>query len=271
MKFILNKTQNIFHNKEKVKSLSEFVEAIDKAEDLIDDDGITDVWFRGNSQISYKLVPNQFRTPCKYSPEDESSSLTQFIHKAKAFINGGREHSSMWDWIIAAQHYGMSTRLLDWSEGALIALFFSIENKESRSPCVWVLNPFKLNELSTGKELIYYTDKITRDGDDKQILAKYKLGSKFLPKHPIAIFPPYIDARLKSQKGCFTIHGKNKLAIHELNKTSKVPFLVRIDINPNSIKRIRWQLSVIGINTSDIYPDLPGLAQQQMWKKSVFE
>jgi hypothetical protein len=72
--------------------------------------------------------------------------------------------------------------------------------------------------------------------------------------------------RLRAQKGCFTLHGKNKNSIHALSHKAKNPFLVRIDISKTAIRRIRWQLNVIGINTSDIFPDLSGLAREKMWR-----
>ena len=266
MTFKLNKNGNYFVLDSKVNHLSEFIAAVDKAEDLLDKEATADVWFRGHSQQSFKLIPSIFRNTNRYEPTYEYSEITQFIHKARAFTNGEKEHDNMWDWLITAQHHGMSTRLLDWSEGALIALYFSIENPNSISPCVWVLNPYRLNFESRGREIIYHTDNVTKDDEDTQTLDEYKVGSSALPTTPIAITPPYIDIRLKAQKGCFTLHGKNKTSIHSLSKNAEKPFLARIDISKSAINRIRWQLDVIGINTSDIYPDLSGLAKEIMWQ-----
>jgi hypothetical protein len=97
MTFKLNKTRNYYVSKSKIKNLSEFVEAVDKAETLIDDNESADVWFRGHAKTSYKLIPSIFRNNSSYNPSNESDEVTQFIHKARAFLNGGREHESMWD------------------------------------------------------------------------------------------------------------------------------------------------------------------------------
>jgi hypothetical protein len=267
IKFKLDKNGNFHKTTKKVKSLSEFVEAVTKAETLIDNNGSSEVWFRGASKQSHKLVPSLYRNDRKYDPDSEYESITEFINKARAFLNGSKEHDNMWDWLITCQHYGMATRLLDWTESALIALLFAIENVESaNSPCVWILNPYLFNEESNGYPRVYYTDPVTKADDDYLALERYKVGSVMLPPNPIAILPPYIDRRLKAQKGCFTLHGTNKNAIHKLNKKTNNPFLARIEINKLFIKTIRWQLNLMGINTNDIYPDLGGLAKRINWR-----
>ena len=51
-------------------------------------------------------------------------------------------------WLFLARHAGVPTRLLDWTEGALIGLHFALQENE-KEPVVWMLNPLEMNRLST--------------------------------------------------------------------------------------------------------------------------
>lgn len=270
MKVVLNKKDNSYRLDKKVSDLSEYTEAIKVAESEIDDDSTDYVWFRGMSSQSFKLVPSQCRgKKLAHNASFENDIISEFIHKGRPLTKNNSTDKSSWDWLHICQHYGIPTRLLDWTESALVALYFAIEDQRATSPCVWVLNPLQLNKASIGEEFIFFSDQITRDENDNNYLEKYRFGSEKIPKSPIAFYPPYIDERIRAQKGCFTIHGSNKYAIHELNRKAANPFLVRIEISKSAIEHIRCQLNILGINTSDIFPDLGGLAKELRWKYQV--
>src|SRR4051812_49396847 len=80
--------------------------------------------FRGVAKSSYKLVPSLGRQASK-TPEDllkfEYVLLLEFRRRALPYLKV--VPSSDLDWTFLAQHYGIPTRLLDWTTNPLVAMY----------------------------------------------------------------------------------------------------------------------------------------------------
>lgn len=79
-------------------------------------------WFRGQSDTSYKLIPTVFRKNESGQFYNEAKLLKEFVRhnpEARAL------HSDTLELLTYAQHYGLPTRLLDWSTNLLVAIFFA--------------------------------------------------------------------------------------------------------------------------------------------------
>ena len=100
-----------------IKSLSDFIVTIT---DTFSSD--KKIWFRGLPDIDYDLKPSIFRDPFK--PDLEKDFNIQFQSRAIPFLKSIPQDP--WEWQFVMQHFGIPTRLLDWTVSGLAALAFSV-------------------------------------------------------------------------------------------------------------------------------------------------
>ena len=194
----------------------------------------------------------------------------EFVVRAPALSHVRPGDQRDWDWYFLMQHSGAPTRLLDWSEGALIALYFAVRNNPGfYDAAVWVLDPYKLNQrVIPGRLLISPT--IAMDPEDQKLLKRW-LPDPFsrkrvkLPSSPVAIYPAHNVQRISSQRSCFTIHGSDPDGLDNFENDR---LLIKIVIPSIKVPEIRRDLEVFGIDEVSIFPDLDGLGRcvSARWK-----
>lgn len=226
----------------------------------------TKVWFRGESdggKPNYKPLCPKI---AKHGSNIENYLLQSFRRQAGALANvPPREQTDMW--LFLAQHYGVPTRLLDWTEGALFALYFAINHKNP-NPKIYMLNPRRLNELA-GSKTFYpnYPLSWVKGGGDYVRLAweNRQVEDSFLKLDiPFAFPATYQDHRMISQRSCFTIHGRDLRSMQEILKENNImqhECLFEYKIEFEAINELLNDLSILGISAASIFPDLDHLAK----------
>jgi hypothetical protein len=254
----------IIENKLLIESCTEFIEYVFYIKREKENNSL--LWFRGLSHESYHLIPRIHRMIGGYDHHYEHHINTLFIKKAKPYLK--YKNYTKFEWLHIMQHYGLPTRLLDWTEGAMLALYFAVRSENVEVPSVWILVPVKLNNITTEKKLIYVTDPDSSTADDK-ILDSY-LDLEKLPKLPVAIEPPYIDTRIQSQKSVFTFHGSAYDGFMTVDISEELK-LYKLKIKTECSYRIKKQLELLGITESTLFPDLEGISRELISVTEMFK
>jgi hypothetical protein len=225
-------------------------------------------WFRGEpGDTDTPLLPSLYRY--KDGSQRENQLLQTFRARSSAFSSDPLPDRKQTDkWLFLAQHVGLPTRLLDWSEGALIALYFALQTR-SDMPCVWMLNPLHLNHIAVGAPkgidpnilrefpLPWFNPKTGRNMANENMRGAWEKDGPGADL-PFAIHPTYVHSRLRAQRGCFTVQGKKKVS---LNKLIPESILKRYVIDAARKASLTADLAVLGVTESVAFPDLDGLAK----------
>lgn len=236
---------------------------IGSVEDLLDllkpitADG-REVWYRGLRKDQYDLTPSAFRN--RKHRENEKAMLMRFRQEAAA--TGIQYAFDKWGWIVFAQHHSLPTRLLDWSQSPLVALYFACEAPPSPEEAevngkFFILHPHALNVLAG--ENNGGNPRLLSDTDSK--LKEYLPGED--GEHsgkPRAVVAPLLFDRIRAQNGTFTVSqsptglGDEK---DQLEESSAVQcFIVPADKK----EELRSEIEALGFNEVSIYRDLDRIA-----------
>lgn len=151
-----------------------------------------------------------------------------------------------WDALVVAQHFGLSTRLLDWTTNPLIALWFAISNlKFTDDGYVFMLPVTNDLLLDRASEPDPFTIKKTR------------------------VFKPSINnERLAVQAGWFTVHRYSKKSekFVDLHKNTELKDQVLMKgIKRTEKDRLLRGLDRLGINYESLFPGLEGTCRYVDW------
>lgn len=205
-------------------------------------------WFRGHENVNWTLIPSALRYPRAQERTRALKLLSEFKRVAEIKIPRPPGPQEELKWVQLAQHYGLPTRLLDWTESATIALYFACL-KTSLDGVIFMLNPVDLNKLSyPSRPRIFDTQS------DGSVIKRYlSLSGSQSKRGPgtIAVNPTWNSDRLMLQKSVFTLHG----ARFDLDK-DQAPSLVAVPILRESKPSLREELGRVGVDESSIFPEL---------------
>ncbi len=164
------------------------------------------------------------------------------------------------DWMFLMQHYGVPTRLLDWTESPLTALYFAVSDvaTEANDAALWSLKPTELNKIagiSVGeKNFILCFDDLELKSYSVEVLNQNPRNKLT----PLATIATRNNSRIQAQLGVFTIHHLDVRPIEDFCNSNEV---VKYLIPQNCKEEIRKELKLLGISKFTLFPELSSIGE----------
>jgi hypothetical protein len=226
-------------------------------------------WFRGQQRSYWRLCPKLYREYGNYQAikkdNIESEIREEFVVRAPVLSETKPAGDDEWEWYFLMQHFGTPTRLLDWTEGALIALYFAVrDNFGYYDAAVWALDPYELNWRTIHRDEVIPPSAPGVTSNYRKLVKPW-LPAVFsrksqLPRKPIAVLPTHIARRISTQRSCFTVHGIDEDGLDKQQEI-KNGRLLKIVIPAFKVQSIRRELERCGVDEITIFPDLDGLSR----------
>ena len=142
--------------------------------------------FRGHADIAWELEPaidrGDFSNARKAITRMDHERLVFEEFKRRALPHLHQLPRDDWEFLALARHHGVPTRLLDWTENPLAALFFAVEALGQTDSAVWCYTYVEREERLD-----------TRQHPNPLALDRIILYQ-----------PPHVHSRLWTQSGVFT-------------------------------------------------------------------
>lgn len=246
-----------------IQSLDDFIKEVLKSPEMA-------LGYRGVTDAQYKLIPGVGRIKEGTSRTEALKNEHIMFFEFKRHIAASHGILSNLSTAILAQHYGLPTRLLDWTASPLTALFFACGNNFSKDSAVYIL-PLAVTQLRFNEEIY---DNILI-GENKNLTEKfcktysYPMVNKtnfeecleeylaFIsdPIHEPFIINPYVNnKRIQSQDSFFTLHVN---PFGEIRKETINKIIIPASQKANIIR----DLTLLGTHEYSIFPDEDGLCK----------
>lgn len=264
---------------EKLKELYTYDEPIAGSPTFGTQIHIPEFIYRGHGRKSYKLLPGILRTKnlsegtqiAEYA-QVEYNILNDFIAETCRFVRNIPENDIPAQLEIA-QHFGAPTRLLDFTENPLVALYFACCEANEEDACVWIVNNPEYFRWLQGIPTVVLESTSRAVVDDvirTQIVGQYtNTANNGCVQSPWIYKPHYREERMNMQASVFMLWGWDNRPLTEMICQADIIKDVKVDnrehgligcieIQAKDKKTILKQLSLCGISEKYIYPGIDG-------------
>ena len=245
-----------------VKSVADLLDRVAFDRNRLNDSGDkpVQIWYRGLTKASHGIVPTLYHAP-PLTGADEIEFLSRF--KQNAPQSGIVVPNDEYGWLLLARHYGLRSRLIDWTESPMIGLYFAVEQRNGPETigAIWCLLPKEFNREipqffgAAGETLPWF-------GPEDPTFFEYlpnevqRLDDPSLAPRPVAFLAPRLSPRLQTQQAVFTIHHAVPTPLEKL-----APHHIWRYVIPAAAKRkIRDELHLLVLSQPNCWQDRDGEA-----------
>jgi hypothetical protein len=233
---------------------------------------LSHLWYRGVNQHFDSQAPGVYRTDFTKRAEEftnkedledkrlrlEREMISAFRVTGAAFLS----QYSLTEIYFSAQHYGMPTRLLDWSTNPLAALFFACDGAEGQDGFVYAMDARKVIpdgalRFKGSKERLWpsvYTMRFPVVEWAVRLSFWEQPRPDVKPYVP-PVRPDVVPGRIGQQSSCFTFH------MHRAEPVDNSS-LVTITVKASQKSAIRDELHRVNINQFTTYYELDHLSKE---------
>ncbi len=207
--------------------------------------------FRGESDFNRDLISRIGR---RRSTVNEISVFERFKWDSIPFLK--YQPKNDWEYLAIAQHHGLETRFLDWTQRPLVGLFFAVEN----------LNPHHLNNdgvVYVIKHYCVYINDFVKDVFNKSPFSVTKedlennVLSRVNNKFKTFLYkPPNLSQNIMAQSSVFSFEPDpvKKIDIEERGGD-------KLKIKGEVKFKLKQYLYNFGIDRKTLFPDLENLCR----------
>lgn len=236
------------HEDREIRSIGDLIAALREQTTVRDT-----VWFRGQSSVDWTLTPSLGRNADLLNRE--LNLIKRFIQLAIPQMTETIPPSAAgWEWVFLMQHHHLPTRLLDWSESPLAAVWFALSDPatDDLPAAVWCLDPLALNAQARlrGRWLTELPAFGRDDILDNYLPDKQMDGAGAVP---VAAIASRQFRRIAAQQGNFTISHAESGPVEGVGDGNHVWRLV---IPADARTGLREELLYLRLNELQLFPDL---------------